>query len=99
MHKGEKVVDFDLSQDGLIYYTSIFFTPIQDENNVYFTGAGMYFVPNLVQKGKDVPRVSRVAASRNALAFLTENGDLYASENFIEPYFNTSEHHIFQRLS
>lgn len=65
---------------------------------MYLSGVGIYYIPNLAYKGKDLPKVVKVAASGNSFAFVTENGDLYSSPNFIEPYQNISEHHLFTKI-
>jgi hypothetical protein len=54
MKPGEKVVDFDLSQDNLVFYTNL--------NNVYFSGNDEYYVPYLVFEGKE-DRITKVAAT------------------------------------
>jgi alpha-tubulin suppressor-like RCC1 family protein len=85
--KDEKVVDFDLGMDTLCFLT--------DKNRVFYSGMDKCWVPYLLKDADPSDPVVKVSATQGAVAALTERGDMYVTNGYIEPFEQLNNKFLF----
>lgn len=75
LFKGDKIVDFDISEDIMVILT--------DKNEVYWSGMKLEYQPSLLKLDPSV-KVTQVTACRKSIGVLTEDNRIFMKNEFVK---------------